>query len=140
MPAEQRELAERLSLDLNYDFNGEAYQTVSGQNSNNSVRLPDSFFEAVLDQVYTSGPRFAISFPRQMSRRPLDGQIVLTVSDMARRLSPDTAAPKRRTFEVDIRDLEAGEEVIVDSSTFADLASLYRGCEAARYDGRPLGG
>ncbi len=47
LPAEQRELAERLSLDLNYDFNGEAYQTVSGQNSNNSVRLPDSFFEAV---------------------------------------------------------------------------------------------
>lgn len=29
------------------DFNGEAYQTVSGQNSNNSVRVPDSFMEAV---------------------------------------------------------------------------------------------
>ena len=28
------------------DFNGEAYQTVSGQNSNNSVRLSDAFMEA----------------------------------------------------------------------------------------------
>ena len=29
------------------DFNGEAYSTVSGQNSNNSVRLTDAFMEAV---------------------------------------------------------------------------------------------
>ncbi|MDD4627778.1 MAG: vitamin B12-dependent ribonucleotide reductase [Candidatus Peribacteraceae bacterium] len=29
------------------DFNDEAYQTVSGQNSNNSVRVPHAFFEAV---------------------------------------------------------------------------------------------
>jgi len=45
-----REIAEtcrRLGLDLDYDFNGEAYQTVSGQNSNNSVRAPDEFFDAV---------------------------------------------------------------------------------------------
>jgi ribonucleoside-diphosphate reductase alpha chain len=39
--------AERLGLTLDYDFNGEAYQTVSGQNSNNSVRIPDSFFAAI---------------------------------------------------------------------------------------------
>ncbi|NQV07000.1 vitamin B12-dependent ribonucleotide reductase, partial [bacterium] len=31
------------------DFDGEAYQTVSGQNSNNSVRMPDAFVQAVLD-------------------------------------------------------------------------------------------
>ncbi len=45
-----KEIAEtcrRLGLDLDYDFNGEAYQTVSGQNSNNSVRVPDEFFDAV---------------------------------------------------------------------------------------------
>jgi len=42
-----RETADRLGLVLDYDFNGEAYQTVSGQNSNNSVRIPDEFFEAV---------------------------------------------------------------------------------------------
>src|SRR4030095_2195800 len=30
-------------------FNGEAYFTVSGQNSNNSVRIPNKFFQAVLE-------------------------------------------------------------------------------------------
>jgi ribonucleoside-diphosphate reductase alpha chain len=30
------------------DFNGEAYRTVSGQNSNNSVRIPDEFMHAYL--------------------------------------------------------------------------------------------
>ena len=44
---EQRAAADRLGLTLDYDFNGEAYQTVSGQNSNNSVRISDSFFEAL---------------------------------------------------------------------------------------------
>ncbi|MBX3372262.1 MAG: adenosylcobalamin-dependent ribonucleoside-diphosphate reductase [Phycisphaeraceae bacterium] len=44
---EQREIADRLGLVLDYDFNGESYQTVSGQNSNNSVRLSDAFFAAV---------------------------------------------------------------------------------------------
>ncbi len=39
--------ADRLGLKLDYDFNGESYQTVSGQNSNNSVRIPDSFFDAI---------------------------------------------------------------------------------------------
>ncbi|MEO1009438.1 MAG: adenosylcobalamin-dependent ribonucleoside-diphosphate reductase [Planctomycetota bacterium] len=41
------ETASRLGLALDYDFNGEAYASVSGQNSNNSVRIPDAFFEAV---------------------------------------------------------------------------------------------
>ncbi|MEE2718713.1 MAG: adenosylcobalamin-dependent ribonucleoside-diphosphate reductase, partial [Planctomycetota bacterium] len=44
---EQMELAEKLGLNLDYDFNGEAYQTVSGQNSNNSIRLTSEFFRAV---------------------------------------------------------------------------------------------
>lgn len=42
-----RETCDRLGLELDYDFNGESYQTVSGQNSNNSVRIPDAFFDAV---------------------------------------------------------------------------------------------
>ncbi|MEM1329839.1 MAG: adenosylcobalamin-dependent ribonucleoside-diphosphate reductase [Planctomycetota bacterium] len=41
------ETAARLGLNLDFDFNGESYQTVSGQNSNNSVRIPDAFFDAV---------------------------------------------------------------------------------------------
>ncbi|MCH8823015.1 MAG: adenosylcobalamin-dependent ribonucleoside-diphosphate reductase [Planctomycetes bacterium] len=47
LPQEQKDLAESLGLKLTYDFNGEAYYTVSGQNSNNSVRLTDAFFEAL---------------------------------------------------------------------------------------------
>ncbi len=47
LPEEQRALADRLGLKLDYDFNGEAYYTVSGQNSNNSIRLSDEFFRAV---------------------------------------------------------------------------------------------
>ncbi|MBI1369730.1 MAG: adenosylcobalamin-dependent ribonucleoside-diphosphate reductase [Planctomycetes bacterium] len=43
----QRETAERLGLKLDYDFNGESYQTVSGQNSNNSVRIPNTFFKTL---------------------------------------------------------------------------------------------
>ncbi|MCC6277345.1 MAG: vitamin B12-dependent ribonucleotide reductase [Oligoflexia bacterium] len=31
------------------DFNGEAYRTVAGQNSNNSVRLSDEFMQAVIE-------------------------------------------------------------------------------------------
>ncbi len=46
-----REAAERVGLDLDYDFNGEAYYTVSGQNSNNSIRIPDSFFSALDDNL-----------------------------------------------------------------------------------------
>ncbi len=42
-----KQTADRLGMDLDYDFNGEAYATVSGQNSNNSIRIPDAFFEAV---------------------------------------------------------------------------------------------
>ena len=47
LPKESRDLAESLRLRLDYDFNGEAYLTVSGQNSNNSVRLTDAFLDAV---------------------------------------------------------------------------------------------
>jgi len=49
LPPEQRELAAQIGLKLDYDFNGEAYQTVSGQNSNNSLRLTDDFFRALAE-------------------------------------------------------------------------------------------
>jgi ribonucleoside-diphosphate reductase alpha chain len=48
---ELKEQAKRLGLKLDYDFNGEAYMTVSGQNSNNSVRIPNSFFKAIEDDA-----------------------------------------------------------------------------------------
>jgi len=47
LPAGHKELARKLGLKLDYDFNGEAYYTVSGQNSNNSLRIPNRFFKAL---------------------------------------------------------------------------------------------
>ncbi|HWV23960.1 MAG TPA: hypothetical protein VNZ58_07205, partial [Thermomicrobiales bacterium] len=46
---EQQQRAAELGLELTYDYNGEAYATVSGQNSNNSVRMTTEFIEAVRD-------------------------------------------------------------------------------------------
>src|SRR5437868_3090171 len=46
---EQQETAKKRGLKLTFDFNGEAYQTVSGQNSNNSIRIPNEFFKALED-------------------------------------------------------------------------------------------
>ena len=46
---EQQARAAELNLQLTYDYNGEAYETVSGQNSNNSVRLTNDFIDAVLN-------------------------------------------------------------------------------------------
>ena len=44
---EEKKVAAMVEAGYDNDFNGEAYQTVSGQNSNNSVRVPHRFFEAV---------------------------------------------------------------------------------------------
>ena len=47
LDAKQKKMAQEYNLKLDCDFNGEAYATVSGQNSNNSVRIPNAFFHAV---------------------------------------------------------------------------------------------
>ncbi|PIP65114.1 ribonucleoside-diphosphate reductase, adenosylcobalamin-dependent [Candidatus Peregrinibacteria bacterium CG10_big_fil_rev_8_21_14_0_10_49_16] len=44
---EEKKVAALVKEGYDSDFNGEAYQTVSGQNSNNSVRAPHDFFEAI---------------------------------------------------------------------------------------------
>src|SRR5690606_3596734 len=44
---EEKKVAALVAAGYPSDFNGEAYRTVSGQNSNNSVRIPDEFMEAV---------------------------------------------------------------------------------------------
>jgi ribonucleoside-diphosphate reductase alpha chain len=45
----QEEKKVRALIEAGYDpsFNGEAYETISGQNSNNSVRAPHEFFQAL---------------------------------------------------------------------------------------------
>lgn len=44
---EERKVAALIAAGYSSDFNGEAYRTVAGQNSNNSVRITDAFMEAV---------------------------------------------------------------------------------------------
>lgn len=44
---EERKVAALIAAGYSSDFNGEAYKTVAGQNSNNSVRVTDEFMHAV---------------------------------------------------------------------------------------------
>lgn len=44
---EERKVAALIAAGYSSDFNGEAYKTVAGQNSNNSVRITDQFMQAV---------------------------------------------------------------------------------------------
>jgi len=44
---EERKVAALIDAGYASDYEGEAYATVSGQNSNNSVRIPNKFFEAL---------------------------------------------------------------------------------------------
>ncbi|MBI5168513.1 MAG: vitamin B12-dependent ribonucleotide reductase [Candidatus Eisenbacteria bacterium] len=43
---EEKKVAALIAAGYSSDFNGEAYATVSGQNSNNSIRVPDAFMQA----------------------------------------------------------------------------------------------
>ncbi len=73
---ELREACERLGLELDYDFNGEAYATVSGQNSNNSVRIPDAFFDALdEDGVWKTYWRTSREVAREFPAKDLWEQI-----------------------------------------------------------------
>ncbi len=45
--AEERKVAALIAAGYSSDFNGEAYATVSGQNSNNSVRVTNDFLQAI---------------------------------------------------------------------------------------------
>jgi len=44
---EEKKVAALIAAGYPSDYEGEAYQTVSGQNSNNSVRIPNKFMEAI---------------------------------------------------------------------------------------------
>jgi ribonucleoside-diphosphate reductase alpha chain len=76
LPKDQQELARKLNLKLDYDFNGEAYATVSGQNSNNSVRIPNSFFEAIdNDGTWALTYRVSGKIAKELRARDLWDQI-----------------------------------------------------------------
>lgn len=46
---EEKKVAALIAAGFPSDYEGEAYKTVSGQNSNNSVRIPDSFFKILAE-------------------------------------------------------------------------------------------
>ena len=46
---EERKVAALIAAGYSSDFNGEAYKTVAGQNSNNSIRITDEFMDAVIN-------------------------------------------------------------------------------------------
>ena len=46
---EEKKVAAMVAAGYSSDFNGDAYGTVSGQNSNNSVRVSDAFMDAVVN-------------------------------------------------------------------------------------------
>jgi ribonucleoside-diphosphate reductase alpha chain len=46
---EERKVAALIAGGYSSDFNGEAYKTVAGQNSNNSLRISDEFMDAVIN-------------------------------------------------------------------------------------------
>ncbi|PTQ95704.1 ribonucleoside-diphosphate reductase class II [Mucilaginibacter yixingensis] len=47
---EEKKVAALIAAGYSSDYEGEAYRTVSGQNSNNSVRISNAFFRALQDQ------------------------------------------------------------------------------------------
>jgi len=74
-PELQRRAAE-MGLSLTYDYNGEAYDTVSGQNSNNSVRIANAFVEAVQrDEDWNLVRRTDSAVSRTVKARELWGHI-----------------------------------------------------------------
>ncbi|MFA6433948.1 MAG: vitamin B12-dependent ribonucleotide reductase [Elusimicrobiales bacterium] len=71
---EEKKVAVMVAAGYASDFNGEAYRTVSGQNSNNSVRASDAFMEAALNDgiwettLRTSGRVFEKHKARDLMR------------------------------------------------------------------------
>jgi ribonucleoside-diphosphate reductase alpha chain len=73
---EEKKVAALVAAGYPSDFNGEAYATVSGQNSNNSVRVPDTFMEAVLaDGPWSTTLRTTGKVWKTQPARELWGQI-----------------------------------------------------------------
>src|SRR5438046_10564210 len=71
-----------------------------------------------------TGPlRFGISFPAARSAQPLDGRVLLFISDDGRR-EPKSQSDQSRAnttrpiFGVDVDGLQPGDPIILDAATF----------------------
>ncbi len=73
---EENKVRALISAGYPSDFNGEAYQTVSGQNSNNSVRVPHDFIAAVMnDEMWALTARKDGEVMKKVKARDLWRQI-----------------------------------------------------------------
>jgi len=73
---EERKVAALVAAGYSSDFNGDAYRTVAGQNSNNSVRLSDDFMHAVVeDRPWETRLRTTREVHKTLRARDLFGQI-----------------------------------------------------------------
>jgi ribonucleoside-diphosphate reductase alpha chain len=113
------------------DFNGEAYATVSGQNSNNSVRLSNEFVHAVLDDAdWELTARTDGAVMKTVKARDLWSQI----ADAAWRCADpgvqfDTTIQEWHTCPADgkIRATNPCSEYVFLDNTACNLASLNLG-------------
>ncbi len=73
---EEKKVAALVAAGYSSDFNGEAYRTVAGQNSNNSVRLSDEFMHSVVDdQPWRTRLRTTGEVHKELRARDLFRQI-----------------------------------------------------------------
>lgn len=73
---EEKKVGALINAGYPSDYEGDAYQTVSGQNSNNSVRVPNSFFECLKnDRPWTLKSRIDGKTVKELSARKLWDQI-----------------------------------------------------------------
>ena len=73
---EEKKVEALVAAGYSRDFNGEAYKTVAGQNSNNSVRVSDDFMKAVIeDKEWSTKFRTSGEVCKTMKARDLWKQI-----------------------------------------------------------------
>jgi hypothetical protein len=85
----------------------------------------------------TSTPRFEVSFPKEMSAAPLDGHILLLISNNDEKeprfqisfMTPDS----QQVFGVDVDTLAPGASAVVDSSTLGYPAESLNDIPAGDY-------
>ncbi len=73
---EEKKVAALIAAGYSNDYEGEAYRTVSGQNSNNSVRIPNSFFEKLQhDEDWELKGRMDVRVMKKIPAKELWNQI-----------------------------------------------------------------
>jgi ribonucleoside-diphosphate reductase alpha chain len=128
---EEKKVAALVAAGYPADYEGEAYQTVSGQNSNNSIRIPDDFFRVLEEggdwelKARTTGKVMATIPARKLWEEI--AQAAWTSADPG--LQFDTAINEWHTCPADgpIRASNPCSEYMFLDDTACNLASLNLG-------------